>query len=267
MSWLFNTLLYDPLLNLLIFFYNLIPYKDIGISIVILTIIIRLGLYPLTLKSLKSQKALQAIQPEMQRIQKEYKDDREEQAKQLMKLYQVHKVNPLSSCLPILIQLPFLIAVYAVFRAGLAAEHLDALYPFVARPESINALFLGTIDLAKPNVLLAALAAGGQFLQSRMMIMKPQPKVEGSQDENTLAMMNKQMVYMMPLITFIVGISLPGGLTLYWLITTIFMFGQQWVIMRQKDEPIVTTSPSDAKVVATVDDEKAIPEKNLEEKK
>src|SRR3990167_1482780 len=128
---LFNTLLTQPLFNLMVFLYNFIPGKDLGVSIIIMTFLIKLVLYPLASQSIKSQKALQELQPKMNEIKKKHKDDREAQARAMMELYKNEKVNPLSSCLPLLIQLPFLIAVFHVFNRGLHPESLGQLYSFI----------------------------------------------------------------------------------------------------------------------------------------
>src|SRR3989338_65550 len=115
MAELFNTILVQPLFNLLVFFYNLIPGHDLGMAIIVLTVVIKLVLYPLSRQSIRSQKALKDLQPKMDALKKQYKDNKEKQAKAMMELYKTEKVNPLSSCLPLLIQLPFLIAVFHVF--------------------------------------------------------------------------------------------------------------------------------------------------------
>lgn len=236
LSTIYNVILYQPLYNILIFLYNVIPGHDIGIAIILLTVIIRLILYPLSRQSIKSQKALQDLQPKMDQIKVQYKDNREKSAEAMMKLYKESKVNPFSSCLPVLIQIPFLIAVYQVFRTGLTAEHFELLYPFVANPGQIDPLFLNLVDLSKPNVVLAVLAGVAQFFQTKMLsTKKPPQKVEGSKDENMMAIMNKQMLYMMPILTVFIGLSLPGGLALYWLIITLLMVLQQYLVFRKKE--------------------------------
>lgn len=223
---LFNTILFQPLFNLLVFIYTLIP--DLGVDIILLTVFIKLILYPLYTLQLTSQKKLQDLQPIIDELKLKYKDNKEAQARELMKLYKNNKVNPFSSCLPLLIQLPILIAIYSVFRSGLQDQNFELLYSFVRNPEHINPFFLGLIDLSKNNVILAILAAIAQFFQTKMFIRtRPSVKNEGSKDEDTLAIMNKQMLYMMPLITIIMGAQLPGGLTLYWLVTTVLMLLQQ----------------------------------------
>ncbi len=233
---LFNTVLYEPLLNLLVFLYNVIPSQDIGLAIIALTIIIKIVLFPFSLQSIKSQRALQIIQPKMDELKRKYKDQKEKLSQEMMKLYKEQKVNPLSSCFPLLIQFPFLIAVYQVFRTGLNSESLDLLYTFVENPGHINSIFLGILDLAKPSAVLALLAGAAQFWQTRMLgIKKPPKKVKGSKDESMLASMNKNMLYFMPVLTVVIGMSLPGGLTLYWFLTTLLTVAQQFFFFKKKE--------------------------------
>lgn len=232
---LFNTVLYEPIFNFLVFLYNIIPGNDIGIAIIILTIVIKLLLLPLSLKATESQKALQDIQPKMEKIKEEYKDNKEEQAKALMELYKTEKINPLSSCFPILIQFPFLIAVFQVFRNGFKPETLDLVYPFIERPEALNPISFGVINLSEPIIVLAFLAGGAQYLQTKMLMHKKVPmKNKSGKDESMTAMMNKQMMYLMPVLTVFIGFSLPGGLTLYWFVTTALMVVQQKFMFDKK---------------------------------
>lgn len=234
---LFNTLLYQPLLNLLVFLYNVVPGHDLGIAIIILTVLIKLVLYPLSQQSIKSQKALQDLQPKMEELKKKYKDDKEKLAKEMMELYKSNKVNPLSSCLPLLIQLPFLIAVFQVFRTGLDVKSLDLLYPFVQNPGQLNPITFGFLDLAKSNVVLAVLTGLSQFWQTKMLTTtRPKKVSSGAKDEDMMAMVNKQMLYLMPIMTVFIGVSLPAGLVLYWLITTLLTVFQQKIMFKKKPE-------------------------------
>lgn len=234
MSQLFSTICYQPILNLLVFLYNIVPGSDIGIAIIVMTIVIRLALMPLSKKAIESQKSLQDLQPKIEEIKKQYAGNKEEMGRRMMALYAEHKINPLSSCLPLLIQFPFLFAVFKVFRTGLSNGSLALVYPFISRPEMINAVSLGFLDLSKPNMVLAVLAGLSQFWQAKMMMRKrPAVKSEGSKDEDMAATMNKQMLYMMPVLTVVFGASMPGGLTLYWLITTLLTIAQQkWIFGR-----------------------------------
>ncbi len=224
---LFTTLFFQPILNLLVFLYNVIPFNDFGVAIILMTVIIKLVFWPLGGKAIRSQKALQELQPKIDDIKKQYKDDKTGASQAIMALYKENKVNPFSSCLPLLIQLPFLWAVYRVFSAGIQ-NNLELVYSFIQRPEVINTISFGFVDLAEKNVYLAVLAGAAQFWQAKMMSTKRPPiKTEGSKDENMMAIMNKQMLYIMPVMTVFIGLSLPGGLTLYWFVITLLTALQQ----------------------------------------
>lgn len=241
-NFIYSEILYKPILNLLIFVYNIIPGRDIGIAIIILTILIKFILWPLSKKSIKAQREMQELQPLMEEVKKKYKDNKEEMAKELMALYKKHKVNPMGSCLPLLIQLPFLIAVYRVFYDGFKPETLQKLYPFITHPGTVNPMFLNLIDMSKPVIVLAVLVGLTQFWQTKMLIHTSQPKMKGSEDESLMANMNKQMMYFMPIITVIIGIKLPSGLILYWLITTLLTILQQYIFFKKQHKPIVSAN-------------------------
>ena len=125
----FNTFLYQPLFNILILIYTVLPIHDFGMSIIGLTIIVHLILYPISMKSLKSQRALKEIQPKIREIQKKYKN-KQEQAAKMLELYKKEKINPFSGIFPLLIQLPILIALYRVFLGSFQPEILQNLYSF-----------------------------------------------------------------------------------------------------------------------------------------
>ena len=234
---LYTILLYQPLFNILVFLYDIIPGNDVGVAIVLLTVLVKVVLNPFSKKSLKSQKRLQEIQPRVDEIRKKYKDDKERQAKELMTLYKEENINPFSSCLPLLIQLPFIFAVYRVFQNGLtSSKSLELVYPFLERPESINPVSLGLFDLSQPNIPLAVLAGLSQYWQTKMLMHKRQPRVEGSEDENMASAMNRQMMYVMPVLTVVIGFSLPGGLMLYWFVTSVLTAVQQYFLFRKKED-------------------------------
>lgn len=231
---IYHAVLYQPILNLLVGLYDVL-FHDFGLAILALTVIVRLALWPLTHKSLANQKAMLELQPKLKEVQQKYKDNKQEQAKAMMALYAEHKVSPFSSCLPLLIQLPLFIALYQVLSAGLKSEGLNALYSFVPNPGTISTLSLKFLDLAAPSIPMAVLAAAAQFWQAKMMQRKD-VKVHGeaSKDEDTMAIMNKQMLYLMPAMTLFIGWKLPAGLTLYWLLTNLAMIGQQYLAFKKK---------------------------------
>lgn len=246
----FNTIFYEPILNLVVYIYNILPGHDIGITIVILTVIIKLLLYPLSKKSIEGQKALQTLQPKLDAIKKEYSDNKEGMSRAMMDLYKKEKVNPLSSCLPLLIQLPFFWAIFKVFRDELQGKTLVLIYPFIYNPGTINSLAFGFIDFSKPNIVLAILAGVSQYFQAKMMPMRPPAvQTEGSKDENMMAIMNKQMLYFMPALTIFICLTLPSGLAFYWFISTILTIGQQWLIFRKTDNKPTTPTVIEGEII------------------
>ena len=234
----FYLILYQPLFNCLVFFYNYIPGHDFGVAIILLTVLIRIILYPTSVKAVKSQRGLQKLQPLISEIQKKYKDDREKQAKETLALYKKEKINPFSGILLALIQLPILIALYRVFWDGLNPKELTSLYSFVANPGNINGLFLHMIDLSKPNMVFAVLAGLVQYFQTKMLTPKSNPG-QGPKDKTAdfSAAMQKQMLYVMPVFTVIILISLPSALGLYWTVSGLFSIIQQYLIFKEHGKP------------------------------
>lgn len=241
---LFTVLLYQPLLNILILLYQYLPLHDFGIAVIVLTVMIRLLFYPLMARSIKNQKTLKKLQPKIQEIQEKYKQDKQRQAEALLELYKKEKFNPFSGLLPILVQLPVLIALFNVFRRGLGAEQMVYLYPFIAQPPLINTTFLGLIDLSEscsgqtglliPNVILVVLVGIAQFFQTKMTMPETQ---KTKQEDNPIAQvsktMQKQMLYFFPFFTVFILWKLPAVIGLYWLISTLFSFFQQYLIFKK----------------------------------
>jgi YidC/Oxa1 family membrane protein insertase len=228
---IFSILLYQPLFNALIVLCNYVPWHDFGIAIILLTIIIRIILFPISVKAIKSQRALQKIQPKIKELQIKYKDDKEKQAKELLNIYKEEKINPLVGLVLALIQLPILIALYWALKSGLDPKELVNLYSFVSHPNHINALFLGIIDLSKANFYLAIVAGFVQFLQAKMLI----PKNKGGQNSEFADIMQKQMTYFMPIFTVIILLGLPSALGLYWTVGGLFSIIQQYLLFKIKD--------------------------------
>lgn len=231
---LYNLILYRPVFNLLIFLYNSIPGHDIGLAIIALTVVVKLILLPFSFQAIRSQKAMQDIQPKLSDLKKRFQNDKEKLASETMKLYKEQKVNPLSSCLPLLIQFPFLIAVYQAFQTGLKSNNLEQLYSFIANPGHVEAMSFGIINLAASSWVLAVLAGLAQYFQTAMLSTKQPPlNVPGSRDESMTANVNKSMQYLMPIMTIFIGFQLPAGLTLYWLVTTLLTIVQQKFLFKK----------------------------------
>ncbi|MDD2646595.1 MAG: YidC/Oxa1 family membrane protein insertase [Patescibacteria group bacterium] len=233
---IYKTVLYQPLLNLLVFLHNILPGHDLGLAIIIVTIIIRLILWPLSQKSVRSQKALQDLQPKLKSLQEKYKQDKQKLAAAMMELYRENKINPFSSFLPLLIQFPILIAVYQVFLNGLKSTQL-VLYSFIHNPGALNNVAFGFLNLSKPNLILAVITGAIQYWQTKMLVKSTPPAAvagkTGAKDEGVMAIMNKQMSVMMPLLTVFIGIALPSGLMIYWLVGLLLTVLQQKLVFKQ----------------------------------
>jgi len=222
----------------LVLFYNIVPGKDFGISIILITILLRTVLIPLYKKQIESQKKLQELQPKIKELQEKTKGNKEQQTKQLMELYKENKTNPFSGCMPLVVQLVFLIAIYRVLinisNNGLVADPAQ-LYSFVSDPGKINQVFMFLVDLTKPSIVIAALAAIAQYFQTKMLMANQPvaPKKDDSGQPDMAQMMSKQMLYLGPFLTLFIGIKFPAGLSLYWLAGTLFMLIQQIMIEKK----------------------------------
>ncbi|MBI5134872.1 membrane protein insertase YidC [Candidatus Uhrbacteria bacterium] len=236
----FNAILYQPLFNLLIALTNFAG-GNIGWGIVLITIGIRALLYPLTQQSLLAQRSMQKLQPAIAALKEKHKGDKERFSRELMTLYQHHKVNPFSSCLTVLVQLPILWALYQVLNEGIANQGTSSalLYSFVSAPTQISSWFLG-VDLSKPSIIIAAIAGVFQYLQARTLPKPPigtQPS-DGAKDEQMMSIMNKQMMYVFPIVTVIIGMRISSGLTLYWALSTALLYLQQIAVLKKQTSEI-----------------------------
>lgn len=237
----FEAILYQPIFNIFVALYNVVP--DVGVVIVFMTVAIKLLLYPLTKKSIKSQESLKEIQPKIKNIKDKY-DDQQKVAQKTMELYREKNVNPFGSCLPILIQIPIFIALYWVLRRGVGISHFEMLYSFVPAPAEINPISLGLVDLAKSgNWILAGLAAASQYWQTQSMqagrsmgggSSDSEDGEDKSMQQEMMSSMGSMMKFM-PIITFFIGFRLPAGVALYWFLST-FTTAAQHKLLRNNSK-------------------------------
>lgn len=230
---IYQTAIYEPILNLLVGLYNIIPGHDIGIVIILVTLVIRLILAPLMHKSLKGQREMSTLQPKIKELREKHKDDKLAQQKALTDFYKENNVNPFASCLPVLIQLPILIALYHVFRDGLKSN-LEGLYPFVHNPGTLDSHFLGIIDLSQPNIWFALIAGATQLWQSWMMFKSQQQQGQ----DDTMKMATLPTLIILPVISTYFAWQFPAGLPLYWIVTTLFAIGQQYYFNNRNPHPV-----------------------------
>lgn len=224
--YIWNTVLYKPLINALAFLVSIVPGGDVGIAVILLTILVKLALFPVSQKSIKNQAAMTMLAPELDKIKKSG-GSKEEQARLTFELYKKHKTNPFSGCLLVLIQIPIIFALYYVFYKGINFES-GLLYSFVHVPEKINMIFLGLSDLSQKSLVLAILAGVSQYLQAHFM---PKPATNtgasGSFAESFAKSMQMQMKYVFPVLITWIAYSISGAVALYWITSNIFTVGQQ----------------------------------------
>lgn len=240
LSSIWNTVLYQPLINALAFLVSVIPGGDVGIAVIVLTILVKIILFPLSQKSIESQAQMNILAPELNKI-KASGASKEEQARLTFELYKQHKTNPFSGCLLVLIQIPIIFALYYVFFKGIKFES-GLLYSFIHVPENINMIFLGVLDITKKSVVLAILAGVSQYLQAHFM---PKPPVSpstgsstGSFGESFTKNMNLQMKYIFPFIVAFIAYSISGAVALYWITSNLFMVGQQ-IYVKKKEFTVI----------------------------
>ncbi len=233
----FYTILYQPLFNALILLYNYLSWHDLGIAVVLLTLIIKLATHPLTVKGLRSQKTMADLQPKIKELQTKYKGDPQKQNQAMMELYKTEKVNPFSGCLLLLLQLPILIALYQVFLKVNKGSLDGILYSFVANPAQINTTFFWVIDLNSKVFIgiLAVLAGFAQYYQTRISSTS-QPSSGDKKDFSNL--MQKQMLYFFPVLGAIVVWQFGAVIGLYWVFNSVVSIVEQMIINKQQKTKI-----------------------------
>ncbi|MBI2674027.1 MAG: membrane protein insertase YidC [Candidatus Zambryskibacteria bacterium] len=232
MSFLYHTFFFDPLYNVLALLFKILPWADAGVAVILLTILVRLIIFPLSRKAVLAQVRMAAIAPDLAQIKERYKDSAEEQAKRTLALYKEKGVNPFSGIFVIIIQIPIIFALYQIFLKFPAID-ASILYSFVAAPEHINTALLGFLDLTSKSVSLALLAAVSTFFQFQISAKSQTPPKGNSFSDNLTRSMQTQMKYFFPVIVFFISYNISGVIALYWLTTNLFSIGQELFIRRK----------------------------------
>lgn len=231
---LWNTFFYKPLYNALVYIVDMLPGNSLFLAVVILTIIVRLIISPLSYRSIKTQLKTKKIQPLLRAIKKNT-PDKQDQARATMALYKAHGVKPFSGFLLILVQFPIIIALYWVFREGGVDIDPESLYSFISIPENISLTSLG-IDLAQKSLILAFLTGFTQYIYlSISTSMKKDPEADKGQSdqEKMMAKVGQSMKYMMPVMITIFAYTIGGAVALYWTTSNLFMIIQEVVIQKK----------------------------------
>ena len=270
---MFDTLIVQPIFNILVLIYSVVPGADFGIALILFTIVVRFLMYPLLKKQLHQSRAMQKMQPELKKIQEQYKDNRQMQGMAMMELYKKHNVSPRRSMLILFIQLPIFIALFQVIQVFSQhrnqigkwtydfLEGLPVIHNIIQNPDSFNHTAFGFIDLTKtathngsiywPLMVIAVIGAVTQYFMSKQIMPKNAGKkrtlkdimneaAEGKQQDQseiTQAVSNN-MVKFMPVMMFFIMIGLPGALALYYVISNIVAVAQQAYILREDEEEL-----------------------------
>jgi YidC/Oxa1 family membrane protein insertase len=250
---LFNLIFVNPLINALVAIYTLlvslhIPYA-LGFSIILLTIVIRLLLSPFTLQQMTMTKKMQTLSPEMNRLKQKHKNDQKKLQEETMALYKKHGVNPMSGCLPTLVQFLLFPALYGVFQTFVGSDATQVMtkfnsvlyFDFLKLSTIVAPTFFGLPLGKSPSQLFAAaplfllipiVTAFLQFLQSKMMFPKQQPalidKHSEKQTPDFQTTFQSQIIYIIPLTIGLAAFNFPIGLALYWNTFTVFAMIQQY---------------------------------------
>ena len=230
---LYTAVFYQPVFNVLILLYNIVPGKDLGVSIILLTALFRVVMLPLSIKAAVTQKKFTELQPRVKEIQEKFKTNKDQQARELLALYQKEKVNPFAGILPLLIQIPVLLALFQVFGKGLQAEQISNLYWFLQNPVHLNPMFLGFLDLQARSLWVGVVAAILQFVQSKQMM--PKSNANTPKKNDFASSLQNSMVYFSPLLTLAILPQLPAAVGLYWITTSVFSIWQQWYINKKSE--------------------------------
>jgi len=225
---MYNQFIYQPILNTLTWLYSVMG-NNLGLAIIVLTLLIRTVLIPFTLPQMKSAKKMATLKPELDALKRKYGGDSKLLQQKTLELYQRNKINPAAGCLPFIAQFVVLIALYQVFMHTLGGNGMG----------NINSIFLWwDLKIKDSTYVLPVLAGILQFIMSVTLLpaIENEPnKREGTKDqkEDVAEMaqsMQQQMVFMMPIMTVIFSLQFPSGLALYWVITTAFSLVQQLVV-------------------------------------
>lgn len=229
--------------NALVFLLSVIPGGQVAIAVILLTVLVKIVLLPLSKKMFLSQIAQRRIQPQLRKIQQEYKDNRQLLGLKMLELYRENKLNPFSSILLLLIQIPIVLALYFVFaKGGLPGINAGDLYSFVSHAPEVKHVLFG-IDFIETSLFVGVLAFIFQYIQIRLslthMEVKTEPGKQLTQEEMIQKQMSVIMKFFMPTLIFIAAINVSASVALYWIVSSIFMIAQELYFRRKYKDQLV----------------------------
>lgn len=236
-TFIWHTFFFDPIYNTLVFFIDVIPGGDVGLAIIAAVIVVKLILFPLSIKAVQTQKVMKEIQPKIKDLKEKHKDDKEAQAKAMMDVYKEHELNPFSSIFIILLQIPIIIALYYSV-ISLPDINTEVLYSFVAEPINITMNFLGLVDITGRSVLLAIAAGVTQYIHVNFVMPatpeKPKDGKPADFQTELMSNMQTQMKYVMPVLITGIAYFISAAIALYFVVSNLFSIFQELYVRRHR---------------------------------
>ena len=295
---MFNTLIVNPIFNLLVFIYAIIPGHNFGLAIIIFTVLVRLLMWPLIKKQLHPAKAMRELQPELKRIKLAAKGDKQKESTMMMELYKEREINPFSSIGLLIVQIPIFLGLYSGLNRIVKDQGaiIDYSYSFIAKlpwiktlaadPSKFDSTLFGIVDLTKaavekggviywPAMIIVAASAVMQYFQAKQLMPDTKDKKslrqilgqagEGKQADQAevSAAVGRSTKFILPIFIFIVTVNIASALSLYWLTSGIVAFIQQSRVLGQDKTEMTTATTSNKKVIEA----EIIPPKNKKPKK
>ena len=246
LTYIYHTLIFLPLYNGLTGIMDILPWVDLGVAVILFTVIVKLILFPLSKSSLLTQVKMKEIEPEANKIKAQYANDRQAQTLKVMELYKARDIKPFSGVLLLLIQLPILLALISVFYKIVPSIHPEFLYSFITVPDIANKIhFLGLINLGDKSFVLALLTAIAQYFQLHFSLASRQAAPGPVDPSNVMAAtassMTSQMKYFLPILAFastywLIPARFPQAasvIALYWIVSALFTLGQELYIRKK----------------------------------
>lgn len=283
---MFTTIIVQPIFNLLVAIYALIPGHNFGLAIILFTIVVRLLMWPLVKKQLHQVKLMRKIQPELKRIKKAAAGDKRKEQAMMLELYKERGINPFGQIGILLLQIPILIGLYIGLQRVLKDPHeiISFAYPFLQDLSWLKQLagninlfdgtLFGTVDLTKaalgpngvywPAMLLVAGSAAAQYFQSKQLspsgkdarglrtILREAKQGKQADQAEVNAAMSRNMLFILPALVFLFTVQLASALSLYWLISGITAYIQQGIILREDTEEMETTAKTKTTTTITM---------------
>jgi len=232
----FKAVFYQPLYNGLIYLMDVLPFFDAGVIVILFTIIVKLIMFPLSIKATRAQIEMKEIEKDLKMIKKQY-PDKKDQTQKTIELYKEKNINPFAGFFVLLLQLPIIIALYQIFlKSGLPVINVELLYSFVSAPLSINMSFLGLINIAEKSIFLALLAGISTYFQIAYATPPVDPNVDPNDkptmQEDMMKMMQKQMKYGFPVLVIFISWSVSAAVSIYWITSNLFTIAQELYIRK-----------------------------------